>query len=170
MRTKKLEDLKAEDEALEMKIWKVNQVLCGPMSAKYLLFTNLCFLLFSVNLEQLEQERDELHRTVNQKYQKLQHEGDERILLLENDLKTLTERLEEIDAQISSVISASNMDPAVLGGILEDVEVFVQVDHDSYILHLSFHLDFSNGITFVFQGKLDARNKAIKMLQMQKAF
>lgn len=167
MRTKKLEDLKSEDEALEMKIWKVNQVLCGP---------NICcswiyvFLLFSVNLEQLEQERDELHRTLNQKYQKVQQDGDERILLLEDNLKTLTDRLEEIDAQISSVISASNMDPAVLGGILKDVEVFVQVDHGSYILHLISHLDFSNGITFVLQGELDTRNDAIKMLQMQKAF
>ncbi|XP_056874263.1 dynein regulatory complex subunit 4-like isoform X3 [Takifugu flavidus] len=109
-RTKNLEDLKSENEALEMKV------------------------------RELEQQRDELHKKGNQKYQEMQHDGDERIVLLERKEKTLTARLEKIEAQIISVSSASNMDPAVLDGLLNDIEE-----------------------------KLDNRNNTIKMLQMQKA-
>uniref|UniRef100_A0A3B5K147 Dynein regulatory complex subunit 4 n=2 Tax=Takifugu rubripes TaxID=31033 RepID=A0A3B5K147_TAKRU len=109
-RTKNLEDLKSENEALEMKV------------------------------RELEQQRDELHKKGNQKSQEMQHDGDERIVLLERKEKTLTARLEKIEAQIISVSSASNMDPAVLDGLLNDIEE-----------------------------KLDNRNNTIKMLQQQKA-
>ncbi|TWW68116.1 Growth arrest-specific protein 8 [Takifugu flavidus] len=138
-RTKNLEDLKSENEALEMKVREVKQFLCGSMSANCSLFMCICVPVY-VNLEQLEQQRDELHKKGNQKYQEMQHDGDERIVLLERKEKTLTARLEKIEAQIISVSSASNMDPAVLDGLLNDIEE-----------------------------KLDNRNNTIKMLQMQKA-
>uniref|UniRef100_A0A674MD49 Dynein regulatory complex subunit 4 n=1 Tax=Takifugu rubripes TaxID=31033 RepID=A0A674MD49_TAKRU len=138
-RTKNLEDLKSENEALEMKVREVKQFLCGSMSANCSLFMCICVPVY-VNLEQLEQQRDELHKKGNQKSQEMQHDGDERIVLLERKEKTLTARLEKIEAQIISVSSASNMDPAVLDGLLNDIEE-----------------------------KLDNRNNTIKMLQQQKA-
>lgn len=80
-----------------------------------------------VHLGQLEQQRDELQQTLNQKLQEVQQEGNEKILPLENELKTLTERLEQTQAQMASVTSAPNADPAALDGVLQDVEVFVQL-------------------------------------------
>eukprot|EP00066_Takifugu_rubripes_P019398 XP_011608664.1 PREDICTED: growth arrest-specific protein 8-like [Takifugu rubripes] len=109
MRARKLEDLKSENEALEMKV------------------------------RELEQERDELYKRSETSVQEEPQE-DERFPLLEHKGKTLTARLEKIEAQIISVSSASNMDPAVLDGLLNDIEE-----------------------------KLDNRNNTIKMLQQQKA-
>lgn len=80
-----------------------------------------------VILGQLEQQQDELQQRLNQKLQELQQEGNEKILLLESQLKTLTERLKMTEAQIASVTSASNADPAALDAVLSNVEVFLQL-------------------------------------------
>lgn len=95
-------------------------------------------------MEQLEEQRDELQKTLNEKLQEVQQEGNEKILPLENELKTLTDRLEKTEAQIASVISASSADPAALDGVLKDVEVFVQL----FTVFTSSIL-FSFSITFV---------------------
>uniref|UniRef100_H3C2X8 Dynein regulatory complex subunit 4 n=1 Tax=Tetraodon nigroviridis TaxID=99883 RepID=H3C2X8_TETNG len=110
MRTQTLEDLKSKTEALEQEVWK------------------------------LEQQRDELQRTLNQKLQEVQQEGNEKILPLENEVKTLSERLETTQAQVASATSASNADPAALDDLLKDVEE-----------------------------QLDTANNTIRMLQMEKA-
>lgn len=123
MRRKQLNGLKSENEALEMEFQKVKHSFCWHQPKVWCLRRPVFFPF----LEQLEQERDELQKTVNEKIQKVQQEGDERILLQEAKLKALTERLDKTQAQITSVVSASNVDPAALDVVLKKVEVFVQL-------------------------------------------
>ncbi|XP_042345466.1 dynein regulatory complex subunit 4-like [Plectropomus leopardus] len=96
------------------------------------------------NLEQkfrkVQQERDELYETFTENIQKVQQKAGLKSMQLEDRLKSLTDRLEKTQAQISSVLSASNMDHTALDGVTHKTEV-----------------------------KLDSSNNTIKTLQNKKA-
>ncbi|XP_070760216.1 dynein regulatory complex subunit 4 [Enoplosus armatus] len=70
----------------------------------------------------LQLERDELYMTFTQNIQKVQHKAGLKGTLLERKLKALTDSLEKTQAQLSSVLSASNMDQTALGGITNKIE------------------------------------------------
>uniref|UniRef100_A0A3Q3XEW0 Dynein regulatory complex subunit 4 n=1 Tax=Mola mola TaxID=94237 RepID=A0A3Q3XEW0_MOLML len=71
----------------------------------------------------LQLERDELYKSFSQRIQKVQHKGDVKNELLERKVKALTDSLEEMQAQLCSVLSASNMDQTALDGITNRIEV-----------------------------------------------
>ncbi|XP_008287580.1 growth arrest-specific protein 8-like [Stegastes partitus] len=70
----------------------------------------------------LQLERDELHKTFPQRIQKLQHKADQATVLMEEKLQALTDSVENMEAQLSSVLSASNVDQTALSGIINKVE------------------------------------------------
>uniref|UniRef100_A0A3Q4BLT0 Dynein regulatory complex subunit 4 n=1 Tax=Mola mola TaxID=94237 RepID=A0A3Q4BLT0_MOLML len=72
---------------------------------------------------ELQLERDELYKSFSQRIQKVQHKGDVKNELLERKVKALTDSLEEMQAQLCSVLSASNMDQTALDGITNRIEV-----------------------------------------------
>lgn len=76
-----------------------------------------------MHVTQLQLERDELYKTLTQNIQKVQHEGDVKLALLERRLKALVESLEKTQAQLCSVLSASNVDQTALAGVTNNVEV-----------------------------------------------
>ncbi|XP_040896212.1 dynein regulatory complex subunit 4-like [Toxotes jaculatrix] len=110
VKEKELRDLKLEYEALEQKFHK------------------------------LELERNELYQTYSQNIQKVQHKAGLKIIALERKQKALTDNLEKTQAQLHSVLSASNMDHTALCGITNKTEE-----------------------------KLDSSKNAIKILQFKKA-
>lgn len=83
-----------------------------------------------VHVTQLQLERDELYKTFTQNIQNVQHKAGMRSVLLERKLKALTDSLEKTQAQLCSVLSASNMDQTALGGVTNKIEV---------LLHVSLH-------------------------------
>lgn len=84
----------------------------------------LCLSSF-VHATQLQLERDELYETFDQSVHKVQHKGEVKSALLERKLTALTDRLEETQAQLCSVLSASNIDQTALSGITDKVEVLL---------------------------------------------
>ncbi|XP_044058676.1 dynein regulatory complex subunit 4 [Siniperca chuatsi] len=70
----------------------------------------------------LQLERDELYMTFSQNIQKVQHKAGLKGILLERKLKVLTDSLEKTQAQLSSVLSASNVDQTALGGVTNRIE------------------------------------------------
>ncbi|XP_035508478.1 dynein regulatory complex subunit 4 [Morone saxatilis] len=92
VRQKELKDLKWDHEALEQKFSK------------------------------LQLERDELYTTFTQNLQKTQHKAGVKSMLLERKLKSLTDSLEKTQAQLSSVLAASNMDHIALSGVTNKIE------------------------------------------------
>uniref|UniRef100_A0A3Q3G6I9 Dynein regulatory complex subunit 4 n=1 Tax=Labrus bergylta TaxID=56723 RepID=A0A3Q3G6I9_9LABR len=69
----------------------------------------------------LQMERDELYKT--QYIRDVQQKGGLKDEQLENVLKGLTDVLEKTQAQIDSVLSASNVDQTALRGVMDQVEV-----------------------------------------------
>ncbi|KAA8595585.1 dynein regulatory complex subunit 4 [Etheostoma spectabile] len=88
----------------------------------------------------LQLERDELYTTFTQNIQKVQRKADLKNTQLERKLKDLTDVLEKTQAQLFSVLSASNMDQTALDGVTKKIEE-----------------------------NLDSSNKSIKNLQYKKA-
>nr|XP_046241703.1 dynein regulatory complex subunit 4-like [Scatophagus argus] len=107
VKTKELNDLKSDHEALEQK--------------------------FSM----LQMERDELYKTFAQNIQKVQHKAGVKIGLLERKLKALTDGVEKTQAQLSSVLSASNMDQTALRGVTNKIEKNIDSSNNS-IKNLKF--------------------------------
>ncbi len=88
---------------------------------------------------QLQLERDELYKTIPQNIQQVQQKADMKSDVLENKLKALTESLETTQAQLCSVLSASNMDQTALTGVTNKIEVqfyFCMIALAIYILLL----------------------------------
>ncbi|XP_022600311.1 growth arrest-specific protein 8-like [Seriola dumerili] len=88
----------------------------------------------------LQLEKDEQFKTYSQTIEKVQHKADLQIMQLQRKLKALTDSLEKTQAQLHSVLSASNMDQIALGGVTKKIEE-----------------------------NLDSCNKSIKNLQYKKA-
>ncbi|XP_037304017.2 dynein regulatory complex subunit 4 [Pungitius pungitius] len=89
---KKLDELKQDNEALEQKFRK------------------------------LQLEINELYKTSTQNIQQAQQKADRKSMQLEGKLKDLTDGLEETQAQLLSVFSASNMDQTALHGVTNTIE------------------------------------------------
>ncbi|XP_068586838.1 dynein regulatory complex subunit 4-like isoform X2 [Cebidichthys violaceus] len=70
----------------------------------------------------LQLERDERYKTFTQNIQQVQHEADWKSMPLEKKLKGLTDGLEKTQAQLLSVLSASNMDQTALDGVTNTIE------------------------------------------------
>ncbi|XP_031615430.1 dynein regulatory complex subunit 4 [Oreochromis aureus] len=95
IKRKKLKDLKAEHEVLEQKF------------------------------SELQLERDELRKAFTEIVEKAQHKGDIENMVLEKKLQALTESLEETEAQLSAVLSASNMDQTALSSVIKKTEAHI---------------------------------------------
>ncbi|XP_039866576.1 dynein regulatory complex subunit 4-like isoform X1 [Simochromis diagramma] len=95
IKRKKLKDLKAEHEVLEQKF------------------------------SELQLERDELRKAFTEIVEKAQHNGDIENMTVEKKLQALTESLEETEAQLSAVLSASNMDQTALSRVIKKTEAHI---------------------------------------------
>lgn len=95
IKRKKLKDLKAEHEVLEQKF------------------------------SELQLERDELRKAFTEIVEKAQHNGDIENMVVEKKLQALTESLEEMEAQLSAVLSASNMDQTALIRVIKKTEAHI---------------------------------------------
>ncbi|KAK9542700.1 hypothetical protein VZT92_000539 [Zoarces viviparus] len=85
----------------------------------------------------LQLERDELYKTFTQNIQRVQHGADWKIMTLEKKLKGLTDGLEKTQAQLLSVLSASNMDRTALDGVSNTIEKNLDSSND-YIKNLKY--------------------------------
>lgn len=83
-----------------------------------------CFCVFAA---QLQLERDELRKAFTESVEKAQHNGDIENMVLEKKLQALTESLEETEAQLSAVLSASNMDQTALSSVIKKTEVVLYI-------------------------------------------
>uniref|UniRef100_UPI0037E871AE dynein regulatory complex subunit 4-like isoform X3 n=1 Tax=Semicossyphus pulcher TaxID=241346 RepID=UPI0037E871AE len=70
----------------------------------------------------LQLERDELYKAFTQNVQEVQQKAGMRGELLGRQLSALTDRLEKTQAQLDSVLSASNMDQTALQGVMNQTE------------------------------------------------
>ncbi|KAI9528401.1 hypothetical protein NQZ68_020226 [Dissostichus eleginoides] len=79
----------------------------------------------------LQQERDELYKTFTENVQKVQHKVNLKSSLLELKLEGLTESVEKTQAQLFSVISASNMDQTAINGVTNRIEEYIDSSNNS---------------------------------------
>ncbi|XP_034052910.1 dynein regulatory complex subunit 4 isoform X1 [Gymnodraco acuticeps] len=79
----------------------------------------------------LQQERDELYKTFTENVQKVQHKVNLKSSLLELKLEGLTESVEKTQAQLFSVISASNMDQTAINGVSNKIEEYLDSSNNS---------------------------------------
>ncbi|XP_029318560.1 LOW QUALITY PROTEIN: dynein regulatory complex subunit 4 [Cottoperca gobio] len=79
----------------------------------------------------LQLERDELYKTFTQNIQKVQQKADLKNTLLEKKLNGLTAGVEKTQAQLFSVISASNMDQTALDGVTHKIEDYLDSRNNS---------------------------------------
>ncbi|XP_049455582.1 dynein regulatory complex subunit 4-like [Epinephelus fuscoguttatus] len=70
----------------------------------------------------VQQERDELYETFTENIQKVQHKAGVKSTQLEGKVKGLTDLLEKRQAQLSSVLSASNMEQTAFDGVTHKIE------------------------------------------------
>ncbi|XP_047436852.1 dynein regulatory complex subunit 4 [Mugil cephalus] len=70
----------------------------------------------------LQVERDELHKTFTENIQEVQDKADQKNLPLERKLQALVDNTEKTQAQLCSVLSASNMDQTALREITNKAE------------------------------------------------
>ncbi|XP_071344416.1 dynein regulatory complex subunit 4-like isoform X2 [Trachinotus anak] len=70
----------------------------------------------------LQLERDELYKTYSQSTENVQDKAAPQIMQLEKKLKALTDSLEKTQAQLRTVLSASNMDQIALSGLTKKIE------------------------------------------------
>lgn len=76
---------------------------------------------------QLQLERDELRKAFTEIVEKAQYNGDIENMAVEKKLQALTESLEETEAQLSAVLSASNMDQTALSRVIKKTEVVLYI-------------------------------------------
>ncbi|KAF3832586.1 hypothetical protein F7725_026251 [Dissostichus mawsoni] len=79
----------------------------------------------------LQKERDELYKTFTENVQKVQHKVNLKSSLLELKLEGLTESVEKTQAQLFSVISASNMDQTAINGVTNKIEEYIDSSNNS---------------------------------------
>ncbi|XP_010769151.1 growth arrest-specific protein 8-like [Notothenia coriiceps] len=79
----------------------------------------------------LQQERDELIKTFTENVQKVQHKVNLKSSLLELKLEGLIESVEKTQAQLFSVISASNMDQTAINGVTNKIEEYLDSSNNS---------------------------------------
>lgn len=74
-------------------------------------------------MSQLQLENEEQYKTYSQTIEKVQHKADLQVTQMERELTALTDSLEKTQAQLHSVLSASNLDQTALGGVTKKIEV-----------------------------------------------
>uniref|UniRef100_A0A8C3AXX8 Dynein regulatory complex subunit 4 n=1 Tax=Cyclopterus lumpus TaxID=8103 RepID=A0A8C3AXX8_CYCLU len=128
--TELLSKVKEENADIERKmkyfdvIEKVKQKKLDELKCDYkTLEQKLCKVL-------LHLERDELEKTFTQNIQQVQDEGDWKSMQLERRLEGLIDSLEKTQAQLLSVLSASNMDQTALQGVTNKIET--NLDSSNY--------------------------------------
>lgn len=80
-----------------------------------------------VRVTQLQLERDQLYEKFSQNIQKMQQKASVKSELLERQLDTLSDHLQKTQAQLSLVLSASNVDQTSLSGVTNKVEVLLYI-------------------------------------------
>lgn len=78
-----------------------------------------------LHVKQLQLERDELYNTFSQNIEKVEHKASVKSMMLEKKLRALTDSLEKTQAQLHSVLSASNMDQTALSVVTNRIEVLL---------------------------------------------
>uniref|UniRef100_A0A8C3B094 Dynein regulatory complex subunit 4 n=1 Tax=Cyclopterus lumpus TaxID=8103 RepID=A0A8C3B094_CYCLU len=128
------ESLKAQKEGMHTK-QKEKDLVCLLQENKYL--TELLSKVKEENADIerkmkyfLHLERDELEKTFTQNIQQVQDEGDWKSMQLERRLEGLIDSLEKTQAQLLSVLSASNMDQTALQGVTNKIET--NLDSSNY--------------------------------------
>ncbi|XP_042267341.1 dynein regulatory complex subunit 4-like [Thunnus maccoyii] len=89
------------------------------------------YVVLEQKLGELQQERDELYKTFTQNVEKVQHNAGLKITRLEKRMKAMTDSLEKTQAQLSSVLSAPNMDQTALGGVTNRIKEEIDSSNDS---------------------------------------
>ncbi|XP_053174476.1 dynein regulatory complex subunit 4 [Scomber japonicus] len=95
------------------------------------------YAVLEQKFSKLQLERDELYKTFTQNVQKVQQNVGLKIMQLEKSLKTVTDSLEKKQAQLSSVLSAPNIDQTALYGITNSIKEDFDSSNDS-IKNLKF--------------------------------
>merc|ERR1711988_1719764 len=88
---------------------------------------------------QVQQERDELYEKFESTIYDVQQKSGFRNLLLEKKLQAVEETLEKKDAQLSEVLAASNLDPAVLGQVTNKLDDLLE-EKNKAIQDLQFEI------------------------------
>ncbi|XP_062284312.1 dynein regulatory complex subunit 4 [Scomber scombrus] len=89
------------------------------------------YAVLEQKFSKLQLERDELYKTFTQNVQKVQQNVGLKIMQLEKSLKTVTDSLEKKQSQLSSVLSASNIDQTALCGITNRIKEDIDSSNDS---------------------------------------
>ncbi|XP_018523371.1 dynein regulatory complex subunit 4 [Lates calcarifer] len=79
----------------------------------------------------LQLERDELYNTFSQNIEKVEHKASVKSMMLEKKLRALTDSLEKTQAQLHSVLSASNMDQTALSVVTNRIEENLDSSYNS---------------------------------------
>ncbi|XP_030269345.1 dynein regulatory complex subunit 4 isoform X1 [Sparus aurata] len=79
----------------------------------------------------LQLERDQLYEKFSQNIQKMQQKASVKSELLERQLDTLSDHLQKTQAQLSLVLSASNVDQTSLSGVTNKVEQNLDVSNNT---------------------------------------
>ena len=88
--------------------------------------------------KQTEGERDELYSKFVSAIQEVQQKSNFKNLLLEKKLHALGDSLEKKEAQLSEVLSASNLDPTALTVVTKKLEVCLLDILVTYFLNGNF--------------------------------
>ncbi|KAM3596061.1 uncharacterized protein V6R79_007671 [Siganus canaliculatus] len=126
--TKRLRELsnKAKAENAEIEKQMSNKAVlkdsCEKIKTKELSVLRRNSEELKQRLSKIQLERDELYQSATLTVQTVQQKADERNDLLEQKLETLRASVEEKQAQLCSVLSASNMDQTALAGIAKKTE------------------------------------------------
>jgi ubiquitin len=88
---------------------------------------------------QVQSERDELYEKFESTIYDVQQKSGFRNLLLEKKLTAVEETLEKKDAQLSEVLAASNLDPAVLGQVTNKLDDLLE-EKNKAIQDLQFEM------------------------------
>lgn len=143
VKKKQLNDLKWEHEVLGNRFSKVksniikctldvSHILCARLGIYVWVSTFLHLFLHMhmcscVRVTQLQLERDQLYEKFSQNIQKMQQKASVKSELLERQLDTLSDHLQKTQAQLSLVLSASNVDQTSLSGVTNKVEVLLYI-------------------------------------------
>lgn len=85
--------------------------------------TAACVIAKDILIVQVQLERDELYMKFTKAILEVQQKSGFKNLLLECKLNTLNDTLEKKEAQLSEVLSASNLDPTTLSVVTHKLEV-----------------------------------------------
>ena len=95
--------------------------------------------VLSQRFAQVQRERDELYEKFESTIYDVQQKSGFRNLLLEKKLTAVEETLEKKDAQLSEVLAASNLDPAVLGQVTNKLDDLLE-EKNKAIQDLQFEI------------------------------